>query len=211
MIPTAWPVPIGSQALRIRDVVVHLVDEERVVHRLARFVVQDDVEVPRVHELADDRVDRPVELAHVLRRARRLGDPVEGCLDLLRGPRGRAHRPRRRPSLVRPCGGGTYWLPASSPSTGHGEVVTATLAPGPPVCRPRAKGVSAALQVPLALPGVDDRVVGLLLDPRGVQVVVDDVLAEDLAAAFDALELADRLVERPRHARARRSRRSRCP
>ncbi len=57
---------------------------------------------------------------------------------------------------------------------------------------------SAALEVALALPGVDDRVVGLLLDPGRVEVVVDDVLAEDLDRRLGPLELA----RSPRTARA---------
>ena len=48
-------------------------------------VVQRDVEVLRVHELADDGVDRPVELVDVLGRARRRRDAVERRLQLL-GP-----------------------------------------------------------------------------------------------------------------------------
>ena len=44
------------------------------------------IEVARVHELADDSVDRPVELLQVAGRARQLGDPVQGLLHL-GGPR----------------------------------------------------------------------------------------------------------------------------
>src|SRR5262245_18175106 len=59
---------------------------------------------------------------------------------------------------------------------------------------------SAALEVALALPVVDDRVVHLLLDPSGVEVVVDDLLAEDLDRRIRSLELPDRLVHAARHA-----------
>ena len=47
-------------------------------------------------------------------------------------------------------------------------------------CRLTA-AVLPPLEVPLAVPVVDDRVVLLLLDARRVEVVVDDVVAEDLA------------------------------
>ena len=60
------------------------VDHVRVVHQLALFVVERDVEVLREHELAHDPVDRRVELGHVLDRARRVGDPVQRVLDLQR-------------------------------------------------------------------------------------------------------------------------------
>src|SRR5687768_1096823 len=59
----------------------------------------------------------------------------------------------------------------------------------------------AALQVALALPGMDDRVVQPLLDPRRVEVVVHHVLPEDLHRGLRGLELVDRLVQRTGHAR----------
>ena len=62
---------------------IELVDVERPVDQLPPLVVERDVEVVRVHELADDAVDRGVERLHVLRGARRLGDAVQGVLDLL--------------------------------------------------------------------------------------------------------------------------------
>src|SRR4051795_6399734 len=60
---------------------------------------------------------------------------------------------------------------------------------------------STTLEVSLAVPRVDGRVVRVLLDAGGVQVVVDDVVAEDLARGSGALELADCLPQRARHAR----------
>src|SRR5262245_32999391 len=69
--------------VRIRDVRVDRVDEVREVDHPALVVVESDVEVVRVHEFADDRVDLPIEVLHVLGGARRLGDPVQGVLDLL--------------------------------------------------------------------------------------------------------------------------------
>ena len=62
---------------------IELVDVERPVDQLPPVVVERDVEVVRVHEPADDAVYRRVELLHVVGGARRLGDAVEGVLDLL--------------------------------------------------------------------------------------------------------------------------------
>src|SRR5215213_6324694 len=75
--------------------------------------------------------------------------------------------------------------------------------PGRPGSTSARRGLepSAALQVALALPVVHDGVVELLLDARGVEVVVDDVLAEDSDRGLRALELPDRLVQRSRHPR----------
>ena len=64
--------------------VVELVDVVREVDQLPLLVVEGDVEVARVHQLADDGVNRPVELLQVLRRARELRDAVERGLHLLR-------------------------------------------------------------------------------------------------------------------------------
>ena len=61
---------------------VDLVDVVRPVDQLPLLVVERDEEVLRVHELADDLVDRPVELLHVLRRARQLRDAVQRALHL---------------------------------------------------------------------------------------------------------------------------------
>ena len=69
---------------------------------------------------------------------------------------------------------------------------------------PRRERGSAALEVALAVPVVDDRVVDLLLVAGRVEVVVDDVLAEDLDRRLAPLELADRLVQRARHPRIAR-------
>ena len=81
--PGGLPRPHRLPHVRVGDVLVHLVAVERPVHPLAFLVVQHDVEVLRVHELADDAVDLGVELLHVLRGARDLRDAVEGVLDLL--------------------------------------------------------------------------------------------------------------------------------
>ena len=70
--------------VRVGPVVVELVDPVGVVDQLPLLVVERDVEVVRVHQLADDGVHRPVELLQVLRRARELGDAVQRGLHLLR-------------------------------------------------------------------------------------------------------------------------------
>src|SRR5262245_48152123 len=72
---------------------------------------------------------------------------------------------------------------------------------GPAGCGRCRAGDSAALEVALAVPVVDHGVVLLLLDPGRVEVVGDDVLAEDRAGSLGALQLADRLPQRPGHAR----------
>jgi hypothetical protein len=64
----------------VRDVQVDLVAVEGVIHQAAPIVVQRDIEVLGVHQLADDLVNGGVERDHVLRRAGGLGDPVEGAL-----------------------------------------------------------------------------------------------------------------------------------
>ena len=66
----------------VRPVRVDGINEERPIHCASVLVVQDDVEVPCVHQLAHDPVDRGIELLHVLSGARRLGDPVQGGLEL---------------------------------------------------------------------------------------------------------------------------------
>src|SRR3954451_24091862 len=60
---------------------------------------------------------------------------------------------------------------------------------------------STTLEVSLAVPRMDGRVVRVLLDAGGVEVMVDDVVAEDLARRRRALELADGLPQRARHPR----------
>ena len=67
-----------------REIRVDVVDAIREVDELPLIVVERDVEVPRIHELPHDLVGRAIELLHVLRGARKLRDPVERALDLLR-------------------------------------------------------------------------------------------------------------------------------
>ena len=74
------------------------------------------------------------------------------------------------------------------------------VAPPAPTRGRRSAGVSSARGSARG-PRVDDRVVDLLLVAGGVEVVVDDVLAEDLDRGLAALELPDRLVQRARHPR----------
>ena len=74
----------GVPEVGVGDVAVDLIHVVREVDRVAFRVIERDIEVVRVHQLADDRVDLPIEVLHVLGGARRLGDPVEGGLDLLR-------------------------------------------------------------------------------------------------------------------------------
>src|SRR5258708_1280565 len=62
----------------------HFVHEVGEAHRAAVVVVERDVEVLRIHELAHDPVDGRVEVAHVLDGARGVRDPVESGLQLLR-------------------------------------------------------------------------------------------------------------------------------
>src|SRR6186713_2678129 len=59
---------------------------------------------------------------------------------------------------------------------------------------------SASFEVPLTVPRVDDRVVGLLLDARGIQIVCDHVVSEDLPRRSGPLQFRDRLIECARHA-----------
>ncbi len=98
-------VPLDCRAAEIdpcvggRPVDVHLVLPVGPVDQLPLLVEERDEEVVGVHQLADDGVHRPVELLHVLGRARELGDPVErslnrrgipavslGCLELRQPP-----------------------------------------------------------------------------------------------------------------------------
>jgi hypothetical protein len=51
-----------------------------------------------------------------------------------------------------------------------------------------------AFQVPLAIPSVNGRVVGVALDAGGVEVVIHDVLAQDLHGRLAVLQDRDRLV-----------------
>ena len=87
----------------VRDVEVDLVDVVGPADQLPLVVVQRDEEVVRVHELADDGVHLAVELLHVLRRARELGDPVQRRLN----PLGASAVSRDRHLFVRSSCGGT--------------------------------------------------------------------------------------------------------
>ena len=71
---------------RVRDVDVDLVDVVGEADQLPLVVIERDEEVVREHELAHDGVHLAVELLHVPRRARELGDPVKGCLNALGAP-----------------------------------------------------------------------------------------------------------------------------
>ena len=88
--------PERLPGMRIGQVLVDRVDVVREVDGLAVRVVQGDVEVAGIHELADDLVDRAVEVVHVGGRAGRLGDAVERLLEALavvgRRPAGRVVR-----------------------------------------------------------------------------------------------------------------------
>ena len=68
--------------VRIGEVGVDLVDVVRPVDQPALLVVEREIEVAGVHQLADDSVDRPVELLQVAGCARQLGDPVQSLLHL---------------------------------------------------------------------------------------------------------------------------------
>ncbi len=62
---------------RVWQVGIDRVDVVRVVDHLPLCVVERDVEVLGVDQLADDLVDGRVERRHVLGRAGRLGDAVQ--------------------------------------------------------------------------------------------------------------------------------------
>src|SRR5262245_57684056 len=68
----------------------------------------------------------------------------------------------------------------------------------------RSLTLSDPLEVARQLPVGHDLVERLLLEPRAVQVVVDDALAEGGARDFRALELGDRLAQGLGHLRQRR-------
>src|SRR5690349_3786410 len=70
-----WEPPV-----RIGEVVLLFVLDVRPADQLALFVPERDEEIPREHELPHDLVGRAVELLHVLRRARKLGNAVQGVL-----------------------------------------------------------------------------------------------------------------------------------
>ena len=64
----------------IGDVVVGRVGVVRVVDQLAIAVVEGEVQVLPVHELADDPVDGRIERRQVARGQRGIGDPVQGSI-----------------------------------------------------------------------------------------------------------------------------------
>ena len=76
----------GVPHVGVRHIHLDLVDVVGPADQLALLVIEGDEEVVRVHQLADDRVHLPVELLHVLRRARQLGDAVQPGLNLLGVP-----------------------------------------------------------------------------------------------------------------------------
>ena len=69
--------------LRVGGVGIEIVGVVGPADQATLFVVERDPESLRIHELADDLVDRAVELLHVLGRARELRDAVERALDPL--------------------------------------------------------------------------------------------------------------------------------
>src|SRR5260370_93664 len=69
-----------------------------------------------------------------------------------------------------------------------------------PLSSPSLDAIEVAHQLPVGH-GLVER---LLLEPRGVEVVLDDALAERRARRPRALELGDRLTERLGHLRERR-------
>ena len=107
----AGPQHVGRQAARvpdahrlprlgIRHLQIHRVHVIRKVQRVALVVVQGDVRVVGVHELADDAMDRGIERVEIFCRAGCFGDPVQGVLDLLRSLRVSWHlvgRPAAQP------------------------------------------------------------------------------------------------------------------
>ena len=63
--------------VRVRNVVVELVDVVRPADALALLVVERDEEVRRVHQLADDRVHRTVKSGEIARGGRCFGNAVK--------------------------------------------------------------------------------------------------------------------------------------
>src|SRR5437870_1497727 len=93
----------------------------------------------------------------------------------------------------------------AQPHRGSGRVPRGPASPG--ACPPApslSSPSSDPLEVAHELPVGDRLVEGLLLEPRGVQVVLDDSLAEGRARDLRALELDDRLAERLGHLGERR-------
>src|SRR5438445_6583029 len=85
---------------------------------------------------------------------------------------------------------------ASRPMPLAPPVISATLSRSlmapPPTC-----STLDALEVAAQFPAGDRPVERLLLEPGGVQVVLDDAVAERLAGDFAPLQLLDRLAQRP--------------
>src|SRR2546425_2549404 len=93
----------------------------------------------------------------------------------------------------------------AQPHRGSGRVPRGPASPG--ACPPApslSSPSSDPLEVAHELPVGDRLVEGLLLEPRGVQVVLDDALAEGRARDLRALELGDRLAQRLGHLGERR-------
>src|SRR5206468_11324046 len=88
----------------------------------------------------------------------------------------------------------------AQPQRGSGREPRGPAIPG--ACPPAPSFSSPAsdpLEVAHELPVGDRLVEGLLLEPRGVQVVLDDTLAEGRARDLRAFELGDRLAQRLGH------------
>ncbi len=69
--------------VRRRRLLVDRIDVIRKAHAVRRRVVQEDVEVLRVHQHADDGVQRLHHLGHVVRGAGQFGDGIERALQAL--------------------------------------------------------------------------------------------------------------------------------
>src|SRR6266550_7934790 len=65
---------------------IELIDEIREAEEVAFVVVLGDVEVARLHQSSDDRMQFEVELLQVLRLARHLSDAEQGGLQHLHAP-----------------------------------------------------------------------------------------------------------------------------
>ena len=101
--PTRLPGAHRLPEVGVGERVAGLVDAVGPVERLVLLVVQDDVEVVRVHQLAHDAMDVRVELLHVVRAARGLGDAVQRRLEQIGSRVGHASPPSVVHSLIRAC------------------------------------------------------------------------------------------------------------
>ena len=81
--PARIPRAEGVPLVGIRNIEIHSVDVVGPADQLPILVIEGDEEVARVHQLADDAMDGPIELLHVLRRAGQLGDSVQRGLNLV--------------------------------------------------------------------------------------------------------------------------------